>query len=129
MLNDKYSYAFEKFSSAIYILATGSGDIKIRLHDAFLGPLLMITPEHLPRHLREDFISIKRIINKYKEKWPGQLEELKNYEKEFPNFKEKHPEFYPNLIEATCRRIRKKTGVEIARRIFKIYDSLNSQAK
>jgi LDH2 family malate/lactate/ureidoglycolate dehydrogenase len=129
MVTKEHWYAIEKFSTAIYILATGAGDIRYRLRDAFLGPLLMINSEHLPRNLQEDFIWIERNVTKYKEKWPGQLEKLRNYEKEFPDFKEKHPEFYPNSIEATCRRIRRRTGVEIARRIFKIYDSLNSQSK
>ena len=128
MLKDKYSYALEKFSSAIYILVTGAGDIRDRLRDAFLGPLLMITHEHLPIKLQEDFIWIKRNITKYKEKWPGQLEELRKYEEKSPDFKEKHPESYPNPIEATCRRIHKRTGAEIAKRIFKIYDNLNSKA-
>jgi hypothetical protein len=128
MLKDKYSYALEKFSYAIYILATGAEDIRERLRDTFIGPLLMINHGHLPINLQEDFSWIKRNITKYKEKWLGQPEELRKYEKESPDFKEKHPEFYPSLIEATCRRIRKSTGVEIAKRIFKIYDFLNSRA-
>jgi hypothetical protein len=70
MLTEGYSYAIEKFSSSIYILATEAGDIRDRLKDVFLGPLLMITHEHLPINLQEDFILIKSKITKYKEKWP-----------------------------------------------------------
>jgi hypothetical protein len=129
MLEDKYWYAYEKFSRAIYTLATGAGDVRSRLHDVFFDPLLVIQPKHLPEDLREDFLWIKKKITKYKEKWPGQLEELRGYEKKDPLFKEKLPYLYPNPIKATLSRIRRNTGVEIAKRIFKIYDSLDSRVR
>jgi len=116
MLEGKYWYAYEKFSSAIHTLATGAGDVRSRLNDAYLGPLWVIRPEHLPEDLQEDLIWIKNKITKYKEIWPGQLEELKRF-----------PHLCPNPVEATLRRIRRSTGAEIARRIFKIYDSLISR--
>lgn len=129
MLEGNYWYAYEKFYRAIYILAIGAGDIRTRLLDVFLDPLLMITTNHFPEDLQEDFIWIKKNITKYKEKWPGQLKELKVYERKDPTFKERLAYIYPNAIEATLRRIRKSTAVEIARRIFKIYDSLESRVR
>jgi hypothetical protein len=129
MLKGNYWYAYEKFSRAIYILAIGAGDVRSRLLDAFQDPLLMITHKHLPEDLQEDFVWIEKNITKYKEKWSGQLEELRVYERKDPAFKERLEYIYPGAIEATLRRIRKSTGVEIARRIFKIYDSLESRVR
>ena len=129
MLEDKYWYAYEKFSRAIYTLATGAGDVRSRLLDVFFDPLLVIQPMHLPDDLREDILWIKKKITKYKEKWAGQIEELRGWEKQDPMFKEKFPNLYPNQVEATLNRIRRSTGVEIAKRIFKIYDSLDSRVR
>jgi len=129
MLEDKYWYAYEKFSRAIYTLATGAGDVRSRLLDVFFDPFLVIKPKHLPEDLREDFLWIKKSITKYKEKWRGQLEELRGWEKKDPMFKEKFPNLYPNQIEATLSRIRRSTGVKIAERIFKIYESLDSRVR
>jgi len=64
MLESKYWYAYEKFSSAIYILATGAGDVRSRLSDAYLGPLWVIRPEHLPEDLQKDLVWIKKQITK-----------------------------------------------------------------
>jgi hypothetical protein len=129
MLEDKYWYAYEKFSRAIYTLATGEGEVRSRLHDVFFDPLLVIEPKHLPEDLRGDFVWIKKSITKYKERWGGQLEELRGWEKEDPMFKEKFLNLYPNQIEATLSRIRRSTGVKIAERIFKIYESLDSRVR
>ena len=129
MLEDKYWYAYEKFSRAIYTLATGAGDVRSNLLDVFFDPLLVIQPKNLPDDLRADILWIKKKITKYQEKWAGQLEELGGWEKQDPMFKEKFPNLYPNQIEATLSRIRRSTGVEIAKRIFKIYESLDSRVR
>ena len=60
-----------------------------QLLDAFRGPLLGITQKHLPEDLQEDFVWIEKNITKYKEKWPGQLEGLRVYERKDPSFKER----------------------------------------
>ena len=129
MLEDKYWYAYEKFSRAIYTLATGAGDVRSRLLYVFFDPLLVIQSKQLPEDLREDLIWIKKKITKFKEKWPGQLKKLEGWENKDPMFKEKFPNLYPNPVEATLNRIRRSTGVEIAQRIFKIYDSLDSRVR
>ncbi len=126
MSHHEYFYASEKFLQAVYTLATGPGDIRSRLLSAWRGPLWVLTPEHLPEKLREDFLWIKKQLHKYRESWTGQLDELKQKERNDPTFKEKYPHFYPAPVEATLKRIKNKTGVEIARRIFNIYDSLES---
>lgn len=124
MLHPEYSYASEKFLSAVYTLATGPGDVRSRLLHAWRGSLCVLTPEHLPEKLREDFLWIKHQLHKYYESRPGELEKLKQKERIYPNFKEKFSNLYPNPVEATLGRIKNKTGVEVARRIFNIYDSL-----
>ena len=128
MLEDKYWYAYEKFSRTIYALAIGAGDIRSRLLNAY-DQFGVITQDHLLKHLREDLIWIKKTITKYNEKWPGQLEKLRVYEKKDLTFKERLPYLYPTPVEATLSRIRRSTGVEIAKRIFKIYESLDSQVR
>ena len=129
MLEDKYWYAYEKFSRAIYTLATGAGGVRSRLLDVFSDPLLVIQPKHLPDDLGEDILWINKKITKYKEKWAGQLDKLRGLEKQDPMFKEKFPNLYPNQVEATLNRIRRSTGVEIAKRICKIFESLDSRAR
>ncbi len=123
----RYSYASEKFSEAVYILATGRGDVRSRLLSAWEGPLWVLTPEHLPEKLRGDFLWIKKQLHKYSEEWPGQLADLQRKEKKVdPTFKEKYARLYPDPVEATLSRIKNKTGSEIAARIFGIYDTLES---
>ena len=124
----QYIYALEKFTLAVYILATGPGDVRSRLLNAWRGPLWVLTPDHLPEKLRDDFLWIKQQLHKYHESWPGQLQELQKKEKKDPSFKKIYTHLYPDPVEATLRRIRKSTGVEIARRIFSIWDSLESMA-
>ena len=126
MPHQEYFYASEKFSSAVYMLATGPGDVRSRLLHAWRGPLWVLTPEHLPKKLRKDFLWIKKQLYKYNEAWPGQIEDLKRKERIDPTFKKKFANHYPDPVEATLGRIKNKTGAEIARRIFNIYDSLES---
>jgi hypothetical protein len=103
--------------------------VRSRLLDVFFDPLLVIQAKHLPEDLREDFLWIKKNITKYKEKWRGQLEELRGWKQKDPMFKEKFPNLYPNEIKATLNRIRRSTGVKIAERIFKIYGTLGSRVR
>jgi hypothetical protein len=70
----EHSYALEKFNRAIYTLATGRGDVRARLLDAFNGDLMMITPDHLPEKCKKDFRWVKKTITKYDESYDGQKE-------------------------------------------------------
>jgi len=125
-IGGKYWYAHDKFSKAIYILATGSGDVRSRLLHVWQHSLRGLDDAQLPEDLRKDFIWIKKRLHKYHEKWPGQLIELKQNEKRDITFKGKYASLYPNPIEATLQRIRKKSGAEIAQDIYNIYDALKS---
>jgi hypothetical protein len=111
------------------MLATGPGDVRCRLLHAWRGPLWVLTPEHLPEKLRADFLWIKKQLHKYRESWPGQLDDLRKKEQNDPTFKEKYTYLYPDPVESTLGRIKKKTAVEISIRIFNIYDSLESMSR
>ena len=127
MYDSKYQCALEKFTSAIWTLATAPGDVRERLLMVFQSPLLLITPEHLPDDLREDYEWIQQQITKYDEKYKGQKKWLHDREKHDPDFGKKHPDLYPNPIEATLRRIRRSTGSHIAIRVYKIFDTLKTR--
>ena len=127
MYDPKYQYALEKFTSAIWTLATAPGDVRERLLAVFQGPLLLITPEHLPDDLREDYEWIQKQITKYDEEYKGQKEWIHGCERQDPDFGKKYPHLYPNPIGATLGRIRKSTGSNIAIRVYKIFDTLDTR--
>lgn len=118
--------AYDKFSKAIYILATGSEDVRSRLLAVWQHSLRGLADEQLPEDLRKNFVWIKKQLHKYHEKWHGQLNDLKQQEKRDHTFKDKYAHLYPNPVEATLQRIRKKTGAGIAQSIYNIYDALKS---
>lgn len=125
-IGGKYWYAHDKFSKAIYILATGSEDVRSRLLAVWQHSLRGLADEQLPEDLRKNFVWIKKQLHKYHEKWHGQLNDLKQQEKRDHTFKDKCAHLYPNPVEATLQRIRKKTGAGIAQSIYNIYDALKS---
>ena len=127
MYDSKYQYALEKFTSAIWTLATAPGDVRERLLAVFEGPLFAITPEHLPDDLRKDYEWIEKQITKYDRKNKEQEKYLHDSEKRDPDFREKYPDLYPGLIEATLKRIKKNTGSNIARKVYKIFDTLDTR--
>lgn len=124
IIGGKYSYAHDKFSKAIYILATGSEDVRSRLLHVWQHSLKGLDDAQLPEDLRKDFVWIKKQLHKFNERWPGELDELKQQEKRDHTFKDKYAHRYPNPVEATLRRIKNKTGAEIAQRIYNIYNAL-----
>ncbi len=126
IIGGKYSYAHDKFSKAIYILATGSEDVRSRLLHVWQHSLKGLDDAQLPENLQKDFEWIKKQLHKFNERWPGELDDLKQQEKRDHTFKEKYAHLYPNPVEATLQRIHKKTGAEIAQRIYNIYDALKS---
>ena len=94
---DKHvSYAFSKASQAVEILATGAGDVKDRLLGAS-GSLWAIHPDMVPPEIREDLTWVR-----------DQLTRFEPYGSE-------------GSVRATLVRIRKGTGVKIAKRIVRIY--------
>lgn len=122
----KHLYVYNQFSEAIFILATSEGDARQRLLKVFRGPLYSVEVEHLPEKLREDFLWVCNAATKYSEEYDGQLIELARKEKLDSKYREKYPWHYPDKLEATFQRIRRSTAAAIARKIYNIYDSLNS---
>ena len=120
----KNIYLYKQFSEAVRILATGPGDIRSRLHTAWRGQLYLIEPDKINIKYRDDMKWIINQLHKYEEYWPGQLSELKDRESKDPTYKEKYSHQYPDPVEATLSRIKNKTGVKIAWKIYGIYDSL-----
>ena len=124
-IDGQYRYAYEKFESAVYLLAVCPGDVRDRLR-AVWAEIGHLTPDHLPSKLHKDFNLIDRSLNRFEEMYPGQLAELNKKEAASPGYKQRFPNHWPTPIEATLRRIKNSTGSKIARIIYKIYSTLDS---
>lgn len=93
------TYSYGKVSEAVRRLAVGAEGIKDRLIGA--GQVFFcVMPEGVPKELREDVIWVRDQLTR------------------FP------PIGSEGALRATVRRIRKTTGVKIAKRIFYIYTRL-----
>ena len=88
-------YAREKFSSAVYILATGPGDVRSRLRKAFIE-FSPVQEKDIPDELLEDF---RWII----------LESTK-----------REPVANEGKMSATIDRMQNRTGSKIAAKIYEI---------
>ena len=117
-----YSYALEKFSRAIYSLATGGADVRKRLWSVFGDDLLMITIEHLPEKLHQEYQWIIKQVTKYEEKNKG-------YNEYFKTPEGKYDHLLPTRVEATLHRIKNETGVKIAQKIFHIWSVLDEDSR
>ena len=105
MKNPDYLYVLEKFAAAVYELATGPGDVRGRLYQAFFPHLIGITPEHMPEHLKEDMAWIRRQLTRLA--FPGSSHSA-----------------IDSSVSATLSRIRNSTGVKIAKKIVSVEDAL-----
>ena len=85
-------YALAKLDQAIYELAIGPGDIRQRLHDAFIV-FAPVSPNDFPSALRPKFAGIRTSLTK-KEPWGEE-----------------------GRLNATLRGMKRATGVQIAKRI------------
>lgn len=98
-LNSPITYSYGKVSEAAQRLTVGAEDIKDRLIGA--GQLFFcVMPEDVPEELREDVKWVRDQLTRF----PATGGE--------------------GALRATMRRIRKSTGVKIARRILYIYARL-----
>lgn len=95
------SYAQEKFSNAVFLLATGKGNIKDRLFYAFLE-FRPVMEDDLPVELREEYSQIKHC---------------------FTNIKSVGNE--GNLI-ATLKKMKPGRAAEIAKQIYDFMNKINS---
>lgn len=103
----KPSYANQKLRSALFSLATGPGDIRMRLSETYQG-FFMLRKEHFPKELQHD--------------WEWIQKELKRFG---PLLRE-DGSIFRGAVEHTCMRIKNKTGVKIAKKMLEMYLYLES---
>jgi len=105
-VNSNYFYAYEKFNDALRNLAVGPGDVRQRLHSAYLN-FQPVRKRHLPKQLQNDY------------QW------ILNQLTRFGPVIGRDGKVLRSAIEETLIRIRNSTGSIIAERILHIYHELN----
>lgn len=95
------SYINSKLYSAVYVLATGEGDVRSRLADAYRF-ILILSPDEFPKQYQEDWKWIKSELVKR-----GPI-----------NFGD---EQVLGSVRNTLRKMRNKTASKIANKIVNIY--------
>jgi hypothetical protein len=98
-------YALEKFYNAMYSLAVGPGDVRARLVDASLS-FIMLTEQDFPEHLRAD--------------WRWICEQLTR----FGPLRDRDGKVMRGSVDWTMWRIKRATGVKIAKRVMHVYHEL-----
>ena len=93
-------YAFEKFTQAVYALATGPGDVRSRLRVAF-SYFNTVKPEYLPPELRDDFRWVIDTMTRREPRYKGE-----------------------GRLQASLATMQNRTGAKIAKRIVEIQDRL-----
>ena len=103
-MSSRYSRAHEKFSDAVYRLATGEKDVRDRLRRAYT-PLNRLHANELPADLQEEWGAILREMTKLgPERW--------------------RDEIVDSAINHTMSRIRNSTGRKLAERIYRLNSEL-----
>lgn len=105
-MNPNYFYAYEKFSDALYSLATGPYDVRQRLRSAYWH-LRPVNKKHLPEHLHDDYQWVLNQLTRFEPATGRDGKVLRG------------------AVEETLSRIRNTTGSKIAERILHIYHQLN----
>jgi len=105
MVSNNHSYARQKLRETIFSLATGPGDIRKRLTQAYYG-FFKLKNKDFPLELQSDW------------------ECIQNELKEFGPIIREDGSVFRGAVENTCIRIKNQTGVKIAKKILKIYISL-----
>ena len=93
-------YPLEKFREAVHDLATGTGDVRSRLLVAY-GRFWHLTTDRFPSSMRRDVAWIRRQLT--------QGTPIGNRDR----------------VRTALARMRNTTGAKIAKRIFRVYDSLS----
>jgi len=101
-----HSYAHEKLFEALHALALGSGDIRSRLEIAFTS-FYVLEKHHFPQKFQEDWEWIMKEMTKF-----GSVYRADGREWRSP-------------VQHTMKRIRNKTGVKIAEKIFELFWELD----
>ena len=109
-MDTKYSYAREKLSMATETLATGKGDVRSRLLEAF-GSCHTLSENHFPKELQKDWKFVKQNLTKF-----GPLLNYKG-------------EAWRGSVENTMNKIRRVTGQKIAQRLWDMNWELHNNDK
>lgn len=101
MTANNCNYTKEKLRNAVYKLATGSGDVRSRLCDAFCE-CWILTEKSFPKELRSDWLWIVREMNKCGPRYDNE------------------GKVRVDAIKNTMSKIRNSTGVKIAQNIYEL---------
>ena len=99
---DEYYYAREKLWNVLRCLAIGEGDVRERLLCS-RNDILLLSERDFPEDLRNEFVSIRKQLIKYGPKY------------------DQGGNKYLSSVAHTMKRIKKKTGAEIAEKVFDLY--------
>jgi hypothetical protein len=100
-------YAYEKLRVALDGLATGAGDVRARLLNAFIS-FHTLKDGDFPEHLRSDYRWVIEQLNR------------------FPPYQLSDGKIVRGSVEETLRRIKNSTGVAIAERLLRLYHEIDS---
>jgi hypothetical protein len=103
-----YDHAIEKLTNAMEVLATHPGDVRERVGEAYLYTCAGLQARSFPEKLQKDWEWIEGQLTKY--------EPLLDHK----------GEVWRGSVEVTIKRIRKSTGVKIAKRFYYLYWELSA---
>lgn len=106
-MTDSSEYALDKLSVAVHALAVGPGDVRRRLHTAFMA-LFPVMVNDFPSHLQPD--------------WEWIMKQLTRYDPVLWH----DGKVLMGSVGNTLHHIRNSTGPKIAGRIVKLRDDLQS---
>lgn len=101
-MSRRKSYAEQNLRETIYSLAIGPDDIRKRLTQAHQG-FFTLKKEHFPEELQSDWEWVMKQLTK------------------FGPIKRDNGSVFRGSVENTCNKIKKKTGVKIAKKILEMY--------
>ncbi|MBZ0298949.1 MAG: hypothetical protein K8J31_04365 [Anaerolineae bacterium] len=78
-MNHDYFYPHEKFSSAIYTLATGAEMLQNRIADAYISHLHTLEPEDLPESIQDQFRNLCQRLTRIKDVQRGSVQATMNF--------------------------------------------------
>jgi len=102
-------HVIEKLTSAIEILSTHPDDVRKRIEASYLV-FAHLQPQEFPKELQNDFRWILREINR------------------FEPFIDPFGSFSRSRAQETMRRVRKSTGVKIAKKLYRLYSVITTNA-
>ena len=106
-MKTSHSYAKGKLRETLISLAIGPEDVRKRLAQVFQG-FFALKVEHFPENLQSDWEWIHKELTKFE-----------------PPIRE-DGSIFRGSVDYTCSKIKKKTGVKIAKKLLDIYLDLES---